>query len=182
VCVDLIGASEEELENNSTQTYILSVLDKLCSAFPNAFGPSCEAIVNAGLPTVIDWIQLHENATIVCAQLHMCKADEARAPNPAPAVAAGNDLECQACGAAIQFVEHWLGQNQTEAWIVHELDDTVCKFIPYIQSTCDAIAASGVPKLISWIEAHENPTVVCQQLKVCPSNAAMLLRLPAVAA
>lgn len=169
VCVDLIGAVERELQNNATQTDVVKLLDKICSAL-SGFSTTCDAIVSAGIPTVVDWINEHENATVVCGLLRLCTSEAAViVPAELPRPVAGSSLECQACQGGIQFIEHWLADNQTEAWIEKELEATVCKFVPYIESTCDAIAVNGVPKVINWINTHESPAAVCQQLKVCTS-------------
>jgi len=168
LCQALIGAIEKELENNGTQSDIIVILDRLCKYVPD-FGPTCDAIVAAGIPTVINWVEVHENATKVCQQLKLCPTS-GQEDTPRRACRGMKNADCDACQSGIGFVEHWLSENATQSWIEKELEASVCKLIPNIEATCDAITENGLPTVIDWIQTHENSTVVCQQLKICTSE------------
>jgi len=164
-CKAIIGAVETQLQQQATVKEIEVFLEQLCKFAPT-LNATCVAIFEAGVPQVVQWIELHENASVVCKQLKMCTS------RVVPRIQArlGATPDCEACQAGIGFVEHWLSENSTVSWIETEFDNTVCKLIPNIKSTCDAVAAAGIPTVINWIETNENATVVCQQLKVCSSS------------
>jgi len=164
-CKAIIGALESQLEQNATEKEIEVFLEQLCKFAPS-LNATCKAIFETGVPQVIEWIELHENATVVCQQLKLCNKGKPLLPRIQGRVRATPD--CSACEAGIGFVEHWLEENKTQSEIETELEATVCKLIPNIKATCDAVFAAGIPTVITWIETNENSTAVCQQLKVCP--------------
>jgi len=168
VCTLVVGAVEKELANNATEADIIKLLDSICGDVPG-FKTACDAIVANGVPTVISWIETHENATVVCGLLGLCPK-VGKALSFAPRLfqnAIQSSAECQACQGGVGFIESWLAENATESMIAKALESTVCKLIPNIQSTCDAIAQTGITTVISWIKQYDNSTIVCQKLKVC---------------
>jgi len=174
LCEAFVGAIEKELANNSTESEIITLVDKLCAAVPS-FKEACDEAVKAGVPQVIVWIQEHENNTVVCGQLGLCKAANAGQAVSRPRA---SPEECAACKEGIQVVEEFLERNSTVVEIEDLIEGVICKIIPNIESTCDAITEAGVPKVIEWIQEHENATIVCQQLKVCTT----LISLPKIPA
>eukprot|EP01116_Phalansterium_solitarium_P005441 TRINITY_DN1707_c0_g1_i2.p1 TRINITY_DN1707_c0_g1~~TRINITY_DN1707_c0_g1_i2.p1 ORF type:complete len:225 (+),score=38.43 TRINITY_DN1707_c0_g1_i2:102-776(+) len=173
ICQALIGAVEKELENQSTEAEIAHLLEKLCKALPS-FNSTCVAVFEAGVPRVINWIETNENSTVVCSQLKLCTSSrDAMELKPASRDAIElmparkqfrhgmfrANADCQACQAGVKFVESWLAENSTITRIETLFESTVCKFIPNIEATCDAVTEAGVPALINYIEQHENATV-----------------------
>jgi len=183
LCKTFIGAVEAQLEQNATEAEITSLITRICKDIP-AFNSTCAAVAKAGVPQVIEWIEVHENATVVCQQLELCKKSEFEAVvfQMAPLAPADTE-ECDACHAAIGFMEHYIEENKTQSEIEKELEATVCKLIPNIKSTCDAIAEAGVPQVITWITTYQNSTLVCIELKICkaatiaPVHAAIPIRI-----
>lgn len=95
----------------------------------------CDAIVEAGLPTVVSWINTYENSTVVCNQLRVCSAAVvAEAPK------LGDD--CSACQTLIGTIEHWLANNATENWIENELMKVVCVAVPSFKATVSIFTIS----------------------------------------
>jgi len=63
---------EHWLEENKTVTEIENELEAtVCKFIPN-IKAACDAIAEAGVPTVINWIETNENSTVVCQQLKVC--------------------------------------------------------------------------------------------------------------
>jgi hypothetical protein len=171
ICEQVIGTMEGWLASNAGQAEVETLLDTLCKLVP-AFDSVCEAIVSAGVPTVINWIDTYENSTIVCGQLSLCSADQKK-----PVVPAGG-LDCEACKVVIDAIERWLGENKTEVAIETDLENLFCSFVGKFTKTCDAVFEAGIPEVIVWIQTYENSAVVCQQLTLCSSTKPQLVVAP----
>lgn len=165
ICETVVNSVESWIASSATEAQIASSLSALCTLVP-AFESTCDAIIAAGIPTVINWVEQNENATVVCGQLGVCGASKA-------VVKLGDN--CDSCQTLIGTMEHWLEQNATESWIENELIATLCKFVPSFAKTCDAIFFYGVPDVVDWIETNEGPEVVCTQMGLCGSAAAKFL-------
>jgi len=160
ICEQVIGAIEGWIDSSSTISDIETSLDTLCSLVPG-FVATCDAIVEAGVPTVVNWIVTYENATVVCTQLQLCGSEKVKVSKPA------DDPNCDICRTLIFAIEGWMADNKTETTIENDLEKYFCTFAGPFTTVCDSIAVVGVPTLVNWIETNENPTVVCQQLGLC---------------
>lgn len=162
ICTYVIGAVESWVSNGANEQEIEAALDHICALVPG-FESTCDAIVQAGVPTVISWIADNENATKVCSQLGACASTQK------PLKLKNFKDDCGECQTVVGAVEHWIAQNTSEAWIENLLENSLCKLVPAFETTCDAIAAEGVPTLIQWITESEDPKTVCSQLGLCTS-------------
>jgi saposin len=168
-CELLIGAIEAWLDAGANQEAIEADLEKLCALIPG-IQSTCDAIVVAGIPQIINWIETYENNTIVCQQIGMCGANKLAKPLRPVRPLIGASEECSSCETLIGAMEHWLAENRTEQAIEWDLENLICPYVSSLQKTCDQIFIVGIPQLIQWINDAENPTVVCQQLGVCPKR------------
>jgi saposin len=167
ICETVISSIESWMASSQTQAEMVESLDKLCQYVPG-FSVTCDAIVQAGLPTVISWINTYENSTVVCDQLRVCSAASiAQAHKEQKEVAATLGDNCSSCQTLISTMEAWLAKNATESWIENELMNFVCVAVPSFKATCDAVFEKGVPDTVNWIELYENPKTVCAQLGMC---------------
>jgi len=170
-CQQVIGIMETWVASQSTEAQIENYLEALCQLVP-AFQQTCDAIAQAGVPAVVNWIVQNENATVVCSQLGLCSTKSkfvAQKPLLPTPLAAPQDT-CNLCEIAIKAIEGWLENNATEDEIETYLEDALCVLIPGMQQVCDAIIAKGIPTIVQWIENNESPTVVCQQIGLCSSQ------------
>jgi saposin len=171
ICETVISSIESWIASSQTQAEMVVSLDKLCQYVPG-FSVTCDAIVEAGLPTVISWINTYENSTVVCEQLHVCSAAAiAKQHQEQQQIAARLGDSCSNCQTLISTMEDWLAKNATESWIEDELMKFVCVAVPSFEETCDAIFKYGVPDTVNWIELYENPQTVCAQLGLCTATA-----------
>jgi len=74
-CEQVIGLIETWLNNANTEAQIESYLETFCALIPG-FEQTCDAIAQAGVPAVVNWIIQNENATIVCTQLGLCTSNQ----------------------------------------------------------------------------------------------------------
>eukprot|EP00026_Physarum_polycephalum_P015257 Phypoly_transcript_15895.p2 GENE.Phypoly_transcript_15895~~Phypoly_transcript_15895.p2 ORF type:complete len:113 (+),score=18.60 Phypoly_transcript_15895:545-883(+) len=72
-CHVIVNAIDSWLAENSTVGYVDARLFKVCALIPHA-AKTCDAIVVAGVPQVINWIETNETPEIACGptQLKVC--------------------------------------------------------------------------------------------------------------
>jgi saposin len=73
LCETVIETIEDWVESNATEQQIEANLEALCALVPG-FEAQCDAIVQQGVPQVVQWIQKNESPTQVCDQLGFCNA------------------------------------------------------------------------------------------------------------
>jgi len=165
LCEQVIGAIEGWIDSSSTISEIESNLQTLCSFVPG-FTATCDAIIDAGVPTVVNWIVKAENSTVVCGQLGVCgSAKIVYKPKPKQ-----DDPNCDICKTLIYAIEGWMAENKTETTIENDIEKYFCSVIGPFTFVCDAVAEKGIPTIVGWIEQNESPLTVCQQLGLCANS------------
>jgi len=161
-CEYIIGVVEQWMDNTNNQQEIITAVEIVCTYMPD-WESTCDAIIAAGVPQVIQWIETYENNTVVCIQLGMCSGEDVQvysAPQP--------EDDCSDCTQLVQWIESWVAQNSTETEITLYLE-TVCTLIPGYTTLCDQIIENELPVIIQYLENNESPSTVCGQIGVCSS-------------
>jgi len=70
-CDAVINVIDNWLENTQDQAIVINTVEVVCTYMPD-WETTCDNIVSAGVPVVIDWIVKYENSTVVCTQLELC--------------------------------------------------------------------------------------------------------------
>jgi len=164
ICIQVVGLIENWVESNYTEQEIQQYLDQVCSLIPG-FSQVCDQVVQYGLSYIIQWIQNDENATDICAQLGLCG-------NRVPMVLAKRQDECSLCTQFFTILKSFIGNNPNAT--VQELEQfaqTICNLFPQYSTICEAFANSEINTIISELEGTNGPTVVCQTLGLCSSEA-----------
>jgi len=82
-------------------------------------------------------------------------------------------IECDLCHFVVQEVETWLSQNQTQTFIIKQID-RLCNTDLFKNNAkvCEAILTFGVEEFIAFIEQAETPENVCgpDQLNLCSNK------------
>jgi len=79
------------------------------------------------------------------------------------------DVKCSLCQLIVTYVEDFVEKNQSEAFIVKELEK-LCAALPgAFRQPCDQIVDQYAPQLIHWLIKKENPDAFCSSVKLCPS-------------
>jgi len=168
-CETAVSTIEVWLDNTQNQGDVITTVEVVCTAMP-AWASTCDAMVIAGVPSVINWIETYENSTTVCGQLGLCNAEVAPvkviAPIKASTPSKGLGDECSDCQLLVTFVENWSLNNATADQIEQYLD-TLCPFLPDYTQQCEQIVNSYIPQILAYLEADENPTTICTQLGAC---------------
>jgi len=167
-CEEAIGYIDNWLSNSNDQQEVITAVEVICTYFPE-WSATCDAIVQAGVPQVINWILTNENATVVCTQLTLCGTAKVQPPAPKPAVTMPAQDSCTPCTIIVGYVEAWLNENATEAQIIGYLE-IVCAALPsQYQQTCDTIVATEVPAIIQYLENGQTPEQICTAIGLCSS-------------
>jgi len=184
MCETLVQAIEGWLNDSATVQQIEQSLEQLCALIPG-FQATCDAIVEQGVPQIIQWLEQNESPQQICVQLGMCTSK----PKPKVMVSKPKllmlsmpkrpgDANCVICESIIEAVEDWVQNNSTVQEIEQNLE-ILCALIPGFQQQCDAIIETEVPTIIQWLQQNENPQTICTQLGFCTSVRRLLaLRKP----
>jgi len=184
-CELVINFIEGYVENNSTESQILQVLDSVCSLFPS-YATTCDAIADQGLAQIIAWIQQNESPQTICTQLGLCTSSKTETvvnslpkfsdiknshiPSKISFVKTHTthveQAQCGSCEEVVSIIEEWLDQTDNQDEVISAIE-IVCTYMPDWESTCDAMIAAEIPNVVAWIDKYENSTVVCNQLGMC---------------
>ncbi|EGC37405.1 hypothetical protein DICPUDRAFT_97263 [Dictyostelium purpureum] len=81
-----------------------------------------------------------------------------------------SQAECDFCDVVVNYVEGFVLKNKTQSEIETELEK-VCNLVsPNLKSTCDNIVMAYTETIIKLIIMKENPSTICQQIKICPQT------------
>jgi len=164
ICQTLIGAIEDWMENNKTETQIIDDFETLCYLVP-LWTDVCDQIVVYGVDKVIAYIENDQPPSVVCGEIGICAAKKMVVHKAKPKPKA-RDENCFLCETVIETVEDWVENNASIAEIEQNLE-ALCALVPGLQAQCDAIVEQGVPQIVAWIQKNESPTQVCEQLGFC---------------
>ncbi|EGC39303.1 hypothetical protein DICPUDRAFT_21681, partial [Dictyostelium purpureum] len=71
ICDFVVGEVEKYLSGNATEAQIITFLNKDCKIF-GAFGTTCQSLVQAYVPTIINLLENNQSPDTVCAEIKLC--------------------------------------------------------------------------------------------------------------
>lgn len=77
-------------------------------------------------------------------------------------------LECDSCQWLVGKAEGYLLSNQTVGEIETEVDK-LCKLVSF-DSTCESLVHYLLPEVVTLLEEHLTPLVVCEKLNFCSTE------------
>jgi len=157
-CEDIIGYVEQWLENTNNQQDVVSAIEVVCTYMPG-WESTCDAIIAAGVPDVVNWVETYENKTTVCVQLELCTGKKLPLPK-------SPEGQCQDCQSIVETIDNWVTMNASEETIASSLA-TACTLIPQWQGICSSVIKQEVPQIIKWVEASESSDAICTSLGLC---------------
>jgi saposin len=160
LCQQIIGAIENWMANTNDQAEVITAIEVVCTYMPQ-WQTTCDAIIEAGVPTVVQWIVQNDNSTQVCQQLGICPSEKK--------VVAPKQDECGICEQIVTAVYYYVNQNYTESVIANYLD-IACTVVPQWTQVCETFVSEELPQIISWVEQNESPDTICTNLGVCSSK------------
>jgi len=164
-CENVISVIEEWLDQSSSQQEVINAVEVVCTYMPD-WTDTCDAMVAAGIPTVITWIETYENSTVVCNQLGMCTP----APVVKPLPVFHSQDECGECESIVTMIENYVASN-TSIGAIEAYLDIACTIVPQWTSLCENVIAQELPQIIAMLEQQESPQTVCTTLGACTSSA-----------
>lgn len=157
------------LTNPNTQKYVFGFVNKnLCANLKGELSSACVQIVNNfGSYALVELAKLI-NPEQLCNQVKLCSARSFQALVKPVAKANPNCLLCQ---LTIKQVEAELESGKTQQEIVNFLQGK-CDLLPAeFHTPCTAVLAAYGPQIIKmvadYLAAHQDPTTVCKELKLC---------------
>jgi len=169
-CEDVISVIETWLDQSGNQQEVITAVEIVCTYMPG-WETTCDAIVAAGVPTVVNWIDTYENSTVVCNQLGMCGAVAEEKPTP---VEVQSSDDCSECTQIVSTIENYLASNYSLS-IIETYLDIACNFVPQWTSVCENFIVQELPQIIAMIEAEEDPQTICTSLGACSSKSNTIL-------
>jgi hypothetical protein len=160
-CEDVISTIEQWLDASNNQQEVITAIEVVCTYMPD-WETTCDAMVEAGVPTVVTWIDTYENSTVVCDQLGLCT------PTTPFKIFHSSD-ECGECEQIVTVIENYVASNATESAIESYLD-IACTVVPQWTDVCENVIAQEIPQIITLLEQEEDPQAVCTALDLCSSN------------
>jgi saposin len=147
ICTFVVQEAEQYA--NQSEPQIEQALLSLCSKLPGTMGNLCNTIVLIYGHQIIDFILKEENPHRVCCQLHLCAdnctsttitttttskainiVDDSVVARPTKGkTEQSNEGFCDLCTFAVDQVEKFLAQNQTEEQIKASLS-VICNTLP----------------------------------------------------
>jgi len=178
ICTTIINLAESILGSNASETAIENFLEHtVCGILPGSLKQDCDALVQAYLPALVQYIQEGEDGQVACTQLGLCNSTTVRPllklnpVQPAEEQQVRDALECTACTIIVTLAETFLGSNASESTIENFMENTVCSLVPSTyQTICDTIVQTYTPQLITYIQNQVSPTTACQQVGLCNST------------
>jgi len=153
-CEEVITVIEQWLENTDDQSTVITAIEVVCTYMPG-WETTCDAMVAAGVPAVVNWIATYQNSTVVCDELGMCQAEVVHVAD-----------DCGECQQIVATIENYVTSNQSEQ-TVEEYMETVCKLIPQWTSICGSGISGELPEIMDMIAAEENPLAICTSVGYC---------------
>jgi hypothetical protein len=170
-CTLLVGQIENWAKDNKSEAQIAKDLSALCSVVGKSEKVACNALVIAGVPTILAMLESKNTPTEICASISICgsrlsKHHVSAEPDP---------IQCETCHVIVRVVDAWLAQNKSKEAIERDLKTFCTFFLHKDRATCDTIANTDTEKLIEWIENNETPEKACgqDQLKYCHDDKAV---------
>eukprot|EP01112_Ceratiomyxa_fruticulosa_P007711 TRINITY_DN1999_c0_g3_i2.p1 TRINITY_DN1999_c0_g3~~TRINITY_DN1999_c0_g3_i2.p1 ORF type:complete len:314 (+),score=59.79 TRINITY_DN1999_c0_g3_i2:183-1124(+) len=174
LCTYIVNLVENYLQNNATETEILTKLEGDCTilGIPSWIN-ECKSLINVYGPDIVNYLIHNEDPTTVCAQLGLCNNTDVSLPvPPPPKVDVTGSFECLLCEWVVGQVEDYLAGNKTESQILSFLEDE-CSILkdPKWVSDCKTLITDYAPIIIQMLVNQEPPSTICGQIKLCPSAA-----------
>jgi len=157
-CEEVITVIEEWLDNTEDEQSVITTIEVMCTYMPE-WVATCDAMVAAGVPAVVNWIVTYENSTVVCTQLKLCSTQ----------VIVHVTDDCGECQQIVATIENYVATDASEETIETYLD-VVCNLVPQWTEICDNVIAAELPQIITMIEAEEDPESICTAIDVCSGH------------
>ncbi|XP_059176040.1 uncharacterized protein LOC131955787 isoform X3 [Physella acuta] len=167
ICIYVLEAVDQLLEENATLPQIEAVLDKVCDYIP-PIKDQCEKFVALYAPYVVDLITKELSPQEICSLLGLCVNTTLTGvtKHKAITVTVKSDATCAVCELVLKVLETLVAKNTSVKQIESYLD-AVCNVLPSsVKAECQSFVATYTPQLI-YLLANFPPEQVCILIKAC---------------
>ncbi|KAL0225496.1 hypothetical protein RCL1_003408 [Eukaryota sp. TZLM3-RCL] len=168
VCTFVIGWIESKVSEETTRQEIIGFVEQVCNFVPASLNPTCKLLVEQYGNLIIDLMVERFSAATICQKIGMC---------PQPATENGF-AKCKVCTYIVGKIEMVLTDESTIGEIVHFME-TVCDHAPaFLVNDCKAFVGEFGGKFIHWIVDRVSPQRFCSMIRVCETEAPVLIPSP----
>ncbi|XP_077999575.1 prosaposin-like isoform X3 [Glandiceps talaboti] len=162
VCELAMNYIDGFIDQNSTASEIIAVLDKVCSALPSSLGTECTALIDEYGPEILKLLVQQLDPKQVCSELGLCTAQKVK-------VAVKDSTTCEVCKLVGQYLLTVLKNNATEQEIEQALEE-VCNLLPAsVKDECNSLVQQYGPVLFSLLKSL-SPSELCDAIGLCPGK------------
>jgi len=183
VCTYVVGMVENYLGQNTTESDVLTLIEKDCGLLKiKSWVATCQGTVATFGPEIIQLVISKQPASVVCSEIGLCNASKVATPvavkkpiaivSADPVPKSGNDtLGCDLCEMLVSFTEKYVAANKTEGEVIDLLDDACTKLpISSWAQTCTNMVNEYGDAIVAYIVNEEPPQVVCTELRLCEAD------------
>eukprot|EP00057_Strongylocentrotus_purpuratus_P021219 XP_011675693.1 PREDICTED: proactivator polypeptide [Strongylocentrotus purpuratus] len=168
VCEFMVSKLEDEIKENSTESEIRSVLDKVCYELPPTVRGDCDTLVAEYTERIVEYLLSQFEPKALCTALGLCDAATiAKKIALAKKMEVGDQESCILCEYIMSEIDKLLTENSTEAEI-QEVLDKVCAELPsHLTAECKEFVDQYEPALLSFLTQELDPKTFCTTIGEC---------------
>ncbi|CDS39784.1 prosaposin a preproprotein [Echinococcus multilocularis] len=164
ICEVVFADLYSKLLDNATVERIEGLLEYLCKYVPSAYTYTCQSWVEQNTAAIIDLVVQKLPPREICEDLSICYHS---VPSGSPI-----GTKCEICKEIVDFIYTRIQEDATADQIEKALE-SVCDYLPNegLKSTCHEYVKAYTQILIDLLVKHLPSKEVCQELRLCPSDA-----------
>ncbi|KAL5969670.1 Prosaposin [Taenia solium] len=164
ICEVVFTELYSKLHDNDTVERVEKLLDHLCKYVPSTYVNTCRSWVEQKTAAIIDLIVQKYSPKEICEELSICYHSV-----PSESSLGG---KCETCQDIIDFIYTRIEDDATADQIEKVLE-SVCNYLPSesLKTTCHEYVKAYTQILIDMLVRNLPSKVICQELRLCPSDA-----------
>jgi len=176
VCTFIVGAAENYVSNNATESQILAFLEKDCALLGiKSWVSTCQGTIATFGPEIIQLVLDKQPADVVCNEIGLCSNSTKTAPAAAPVSmkSSNNTVPCELCEMLVYYTEKYIASNHTEGEVIDDLTK-LCDDLPVSSwaTDCSNMVVEYGSTIVAYIVNEEPPQVICTEIRLCSSSQA----------
>jgi len=157
-CQSALSAAKAYLAEQSTENEVEGYLESTCQFCPAE--ELCKSTIEKQFPAIYGEVLAEMDPAGLCKYAGFCPASLQSAVQV-------NPLECRLCETVITTAEAQLGLNNTEAAVVHFLEDACQQLPANFEPTCLSFVEVYTPYIVELLIEQLAPAQICKTIKLC---------------
>ncbi|KAN0037873.1 hypothetical protein ACTA71_000044 [Dictyostelium dimigraforme] len=175
MCNFILNYTEQYIAENKTEDQIIQKLEITCDFLPKEWSQTCKETINNYGVLLIRLLINKESPSNICSMVELCTKTTTAAAIYNNKINNNkietDNLGCSFCKFLTDKLEDYIEANSTQEEIISYLD-IECKLLnsPNWILTCQNLVQQYTPIVIELINNNESPSVICQDVKICPDS------------